>query len=510
MAPCGSTCAVVGCTNNTRKLKDFMNGICFQHKRTRLTCCPAPYALHSMPKDETKTREWLAALKLKNPPKRVYVCSYHFIDHKPRELHPNPELFLGYERQPVKKRRKLIRCQDNLEVALQANSQTSASTSNTEVQHEQEESHYSACTHFHSDTTPEVSFLDERQTSTTHEDDCSGDTSSDTTIRTATKCSIQTQWEDPALLHHGYAKLATNTKEVHHQATQCSVAHNILLNDSDSLLYTGIPLQTFNTLVSVLEQFAGSFKMSVRDQVLLTLMKLRLNLMIGDLSRRFFISESLSSKIISYWIDKLEEVTRNLIPWLPRETIRATMQQAFKMKYPNTTCILDCSESLLQKPKNLDSRGESYSHYYSHNTVKYLVSIAPCGLIMFVSAAYGGRCSDKFITMDSGILEYLQPGDEVMADRGFTIRDILFERKVNLVIPSFTKKGAQLTEEQVTSTRRIANVRIHVERAIRRLKVFKILSQVVPISLVPKVDKILRICSALVNLRGDLIRDGEQ
>ncbi|KAK0141139.1 hypothetical protein N1851_021880 [Merluccius polli] len=471
MAPCGSTCAVVGCTNNTRKLKDFMNGTCFQHKRTRLTCCPAPYALHSMPKDETKTRAWLAALKLKNPPKRVYVCSYHFIDRKPTELNPNPELFLGYERQPVKKRRKLNRC-NNLEV--QANSQTSASTSDIEVQLEQQESH------------------------------CNGDASSDTTIKSVTKCSVQTQWEDPALLHHGYAKLPTNSKDVRHQATQCSVAHNILLNDSDSLLYTGIPLETFNTLVSVLEQFAGSFKMSTRDQVLLTLMKLRLNLMIGDLSRRFFISESLSSKIISYWIDKLEEVLRNLIPWLPRETIRATMPLAFKTNYPKTTCILDCSESLLQKPKNLDSRGESYSHYYSHNTVKYLVSIAPCGLIMFISAAYGGRCSDKFITMDSGILEYLQPGDEVMADRGFTIRDILFD------IPSFTKKGAQLTEEQVTSTRRIANVRIHVERAIRRIKVFKILSQVVPISLVPKVDKILRICSALVNLRGDLIRDGEQ
>ncbi|XP_078099863.1 uncharacterized protein LOC144512801 isoform X2 [Sander vitreus] len=158
MAPGGSTCAVVGCTNNTRKLKDYMNGTCFQHKRTRLTCCPAPYALHSMPKDETKTREWLAALKLKNPPKRVYVCSYHFIDHKPTELHPKPELFLGYERQPVKKRQKLITCKDNLEVQADA-SQTSASSSNTEVQHEQEEPHYRACTHFHSDTTPETSFL---------------------------------------------------------------------------------------------------------------------------------------------------------------------------------------------------------------------------------------------------------------------------------------------------------------------------------------------------------------
>lgn len=77
---------------------------------------------------------------------------------------------------------------------------------------------------------------------------------------------------------------------------------------------------------------------------------------------------------------------------------------------------------------------------------------------------------------------------------------------MNLVLPAFTRGGGQLTEEQVTSTRRIANVRIHVERAIRRLKVYKILSQVVPINMSPKMDKILRICAALANLRDDLIR----
>ena len=64
----------------------------------------------------------------------------------------------------------------------------------------------------------------------------------------------------------------------------------------------------------------------------------------------------------------------------------------------------------------------------------------------------------------------------VMGDRGFTIRDLVEERRVRLVIPAFTRKHSQLTNEQVTQMRRIANVRIHVERAIRRLKVFKILS----------------------------------
>jgi hypothetical protein len=74
-----------------------------------------------------------------------------------------------------------------------------------------------------------------------------------------------------------------------------------------------------------------------------------------------------------------------------------------------------------------------------------------------------------------------------------------------LRVPAFTRKQFQLTSEQVTRTRRLANVRIHVQRATRRLKVYKILSQTVPISLVPKIDDILKMCAALVNLRGELI-----
>lgn len=47
------------------------------------------------------------------------------------------------------------------------------------------------------------------------------------------------------------------------------------------------------------------------------------------------------------------------------------------VKFPNTTCIIDCSERVLQKPRNLHSRGKSYCHYY-YITVKYLVAVGPC------------------------------------------------------------------------------------------------------------------------------------
>ncbi|CAI5685840.1 unnamed protein product [Oreochromis niloticus] len=469
----GSTCAVVGCHNNSRKLKNALETFCLEHQQLRKACpCPPPYALHSMPRKEDRKLAWLAALRLKHPPKRVYVCSFHFIDKKPTELHPDPELYLGYDRPPPKKRRKLTRT--TLSVTASSDTNNTESVPDSTVLRSVE--------------------LDQASISSQPPE--------------PHRHSVHTQWEDPSQQDHQYCN-RSRRKDVQDKMTQCDeVAYFILQNDADALLYTGIALETFNTLVSTLEGYDNNeFTVPVRDQVLMTLMKLKSNRVIGDLSRQFHISQSMASKIISHWLDKLEEVLRPLIPWLPKETIQATMPEAFKNNFPNATCIIDCSETLLQKPRNLGSRGESYSHYYSHNTVKYLVAVAPCGLIMFVSAAYGGRCSDKFITMDSGILTYLKPGDEVMADRGFTIKDLLFERKVRLVIPAFTKKHRQLTEEQVTYTRRIANVRIHVERAIRRLKVYKILSQIVPISMAPKVDKILRICAALVNLREDLIRD---
>lgn len=90
---------------------------------------------------------------------------------------------------------------------------------------------------------------------------------------------------------------------------------------------------------------------------------------------------------------------------------------------------------------------------------------------------------DRFITLNSGFLGHLHAGDEVMGDRGFTIRDLLEERNVCLVKPAFTRKKSHLTNEQVTRTRRIANGRIHTESASRRLKVYKILSQTVPIKM---------------------------
>ena len=55
-------------------------------------------------------------------------------------------------------------------------------------------------------------------------------------------------------------------------------------------------------------------------------------------------------------------------------------------------------------------------------------------------------------------------GDVVLADRGFNIHDDLPVRGAKLEIPAFTKGKSQLSRAEVETSRRLAHVRIHVER----------------------------------------------
>ena len=59
-----------------------------------------------------------------------------------------------------------------------------------------------------------------------------------------------------------------------------------------------------------------------------------------------------------------------------------------------------------------------------------------------------------------------------MADRGFTIKDMLKDLGIDLNIPSFLEGRRQLPSTEVETGRKIASVRIHVEQTIGRMKWF--------------------------------------
>ena len=88
----------------------------------------------------------------------------------------------------------------------------------------------------------------------------------------------------------------------------------------------------------------------------------------------------------------------------------------------------------------------------------------------FVSEQWGGRACDKLLTEKSNLCKHLLPGDVVLADRGFNIAEMVALSGAVLHIPSFTKGKAQLSAAEVHNTRKIANVRIHVERVIGNIQ----------------------------------------
>ena len=85
-----------------------------------------------------------------------------------------------------------------------------------------------------------------------------------------------------------------------------------------------------------------------------------------------------------------------------------------------------------------------------------------------------------------------------MADRGFTISDLLEPMNVTLNIPPRVEDpSGQLTEHDRVETRHIASVRVHIERAIGRIKNFHIL-QLVPNSMHGSANQIFLFVHSLV------------
>ena len=83
------------------------------------------------------------------------------------------------------------------------------------------------------------------------------------------------------------------------------------------------------------------------------------------------------------------------------------------------------------------ARAQTWSNYKHHNTVKLLICTTPQGVVSFISKAWGGRASDKYITERCGILQHLLPGDVVLTDRGFDIDECVALQGAKLFIPAF-------------------------------------------------------------------------
>ena len=85
-----------------------------------------------------------------------------------------------------------------------------------------------------------------------------------------------------------------------------------------------------------------------------------------------------------------------------------------------------------------------------------------------------------------------------MADRGFTVHELLNPRQAQLMILAFLKGRKSLTAVEELETRHIVKARIHVECFNENLKQFRLVSRKLPLSLAPLATQLVVVAACLV------------
>ena len=102
--------------------------------------------------------------------------------------------------------------------------------------------------------------------------------------------------------------------------------------------------------------------------------------------------------------------------------------------------------------------------------MKCLIAVDPNGAASFISDLFEGSISNVDLFDQCGILQQINPGDDLLGDKGFTIQHLLLTKQAAIFIPLFLGKRDAFTKEEVMITKQIAKVRIQVEKFHERLK----------------------------------------
>ena len=279
------------------------------------------------------------------------------------------------------------------------------------------------------------------------------------------------------------------------------------LSDEVIRMETGLPDKAmFSRVVGLVQRLEGSIVyaagwrvegMTMESQVFMALMKVRQNYTHLHLTQLFSCSTATVANVVKTFIHLLH---RLLFKTMNRESMPAS----FLPSASNCRIVIDCTDIAVAAPKEMDKAKLVYSAYRGMHSFKVLIGVAPNGVITYCSSLFPGSVSDKAITMQSGLLEHLEAGDKVLADKGFLISDIVPDG-VSVNIPPFLNNG-KFTESEVRATREVARNRVHVERANARIKDFRIL-QMIPSHLRSSANVLVQLCCELVNLQNPLIKE---
>ncbi|XP_052124332.1 uncharacterized protein LOC113214353 isoform X5 [Frankliniella occidentalis] len=247
------------------------------------------------------------------------------------------------------------------------------------------------------------------------------------------------------------------------------------------------------------KRFSVEGKLSSKDKLLMFLWRLRRGMPLRDLAYIFGVGLTTCCQVVYAMLRYLCLTFQGL----EKDMFISAQDQKKKPKpfkpFPNLRAIIDGFEIFIQTPSNFQQQGNTYSDYKAHNTIRFLVGISCHGGILFVSPGYEGSMSEKQALKESGFMDFLEPGDVIMSDRGFAINNDLLRIGVDVLKPPSLDGRPKFTPEEEILTRAIASARIYVEHAVRLIKVNRLLQGIIPLKLLPTISDYVYVAGYLAN-----------
>lgn len=231
-------------------------------------------------------------------------------------------------------------------------------------------------------------------------------------------------------------------------------------------------------------------KLSLPEQIILTLVYLRHMTTFQLLGIQFGVSESTANDTFNYWLPHLRELLpSSLLEQVKKNAADHAIVKGILTEYE---LIVDTYEQVRERPGDKDEQEKYFSGKKSNHTFKSQIIIMPDGRdIVDVVAGEPGPKSD--ITLFREYRSEFDPQQRFKGDKAYVGEDLI-------TTPIKKPRNRELTTEQKEQNKAFSARRIFVEHRIRTVKIFRVAQERFRLNPQKYEQVILTICG-IVRLR---------
>ena len=234
----------------------------------------------------------------------------------------------------------------------------------------------------------------------------------------------------------------------------------------------------------------ASQKLSLEDQIVLTLIYLRHHINFQVLGLQFQVSESTANSTFNYW----QSLFREALPASLLEQVKKCEEESEIIREALTEyeLIVDSAEQVRERPSDYNHQKIFYSGKKKSHTFKNQFIVLPKGEdIVDVVVGKPGPKSDINICRES--LKKFDDKQRLSGDKAYVGEE-------QIKTPHKKPRNGELTSQQKKYNKLLSSNRIFVEHVIRLVKIFKIAGERFRLNPSKYSEVILTICG-LVRLR---------